>query len=1033
MLSPHDSALLQFAMQNGAINSADMMEIVNFKLKQAPDCSIGELLVERGFLTPDAVRDLSAHVEQSFSRSDGAKFRPITGRTPPHPAPVPRPPWSAPGSGGFADTQAPATRPNHPLPGAGEDSRPTQVTRVADSAVPGPKPPPPRATRWPIELGSRIGQYTVKSVLGKGGMGQVFRVRHEQLERDYALKVLLPTGASNPRLLARFRHEARATARLRHPNIVAVHEVGEDDGVNYFTMDVIEGRPLNKIVREGSLTVSDSVEMLRKIAAALHHAHREGVIHRDMKPSNIIVNEEGEPFVMDFGLAKELHAVTQLTRTGTAVGTLAYMPPEQAQGRRDLIGPKSDIYSLGVTLYECLTGKLPFVADSAPVLIAKLINTEPVPPHKREPTVPEPISRICLKAMAKDPAHRYGTAMDLCRDLERFQDGEPIAAQGLSLWEQALIQIRKNKPAAFLAGALAGLVLCLIIWFSWQAYAARRAYAAVLQDAKRAEAGGELEQAQALYLQLIGQAPEDGRAHLGVQRVRAELAQAQKERAAAFVAEGREHLRERDKNENLLEADQRWVATVGSSVAPTASLEAKKELFDAREALQEREWRSIELRARAVAAFHRALGLDPENAAARAELTRIYWEEYTAAENGGDLEALPGLKAMLELYGAGGTTFEEGGSFELTSQPPGAEVYLFRCAEDHDLVDLSRGLRRVPQPFHPARGSIETTGAPRALSFGDDPLPLAGGNLLGTTPLEPIDLPQGSYLLVLRAPGMRDTRVPLAIGRGTAWINNVRLLAEEQIGADFVYVPADDAILGGDRRAFQPLERTPDKPTTFVDGFLLARHEVTCAQYLPFLNAQDCGSDGNLRFVPRRSDSAGALWERGPEGWIIPGDPDLPVSSISSADARAYCVWRSRREGVGLRLPTSQEWEKAARGVDGRFFVWGNEFEPSFSLNGFGRPTGAQLEPVGSHPFDTSVYGIADLSGSLREFCGSPFRYVDLPLYGRKAEGLYEVRGAAWTYMTEVTYLRLCTRLAYPETRVRAFFGFRLAKDLPTP
>ncbi len=1048
MLSPYDSALLQVAMQNGAINSEDMMEVVNFKVRQAPGASISDLLVDRGLMSEATVAKLAKQIDPGFAASQSHKFRPITGRTPPHPAPIQPPdPWQSPGVGSLsATTAAPRPSPeNHqrtPLwpqpvldgPQGMPDTRPANpIQQAAPDATTERVPLQPlktqakKAYRWPIEIGSSIGNYTVKSVLGKGGMGQVFRVRHERLERDYALKVLLPAGASNPRLLARFRHEARATARLRHPNIVSVHEVGEDDGINFFTMDIVDGQPLSDAIRSTPLAVDVVADMMRKITGALHHAHREGVIHRDMKPSNIILSKEGEPFVMDFGLAKELHAETRLTRTGTAVGTLAYMPPEQAQGRRDLIGPKADIYSLGVTLYECLTGKLPFVADSAPVLIAKLINEEPIPPHRRDPSVPEAISLITMQAMAKDPARRYGTAMDLCRDLERFLDGEPIAAQGVSLWEVVLNRARKNKPAAVLSLVLVVLVVGIVAWFSWRNYQQKRAFDIKLAEAEAFEESGDWDAALETYNMLIGQNPQDGRPHLGVDRVRGELAAAQALRAALFVREGQDLLRERDRIEQLLEADRRWVSKVGSEVDPAAPVEAKQELFEAREALREREWKAIELRARAVAKFHRGLGLDPGNGLARDELRRLYWEEYGAAESGGDLEALPGLKAQLELYSDGEAGLDAGGSFQLSSTPEGAEAFLFRFED--------QGLRRVPVPFHPLRGRVETLGSPQAQGVeGPDVLALAGSNSLGRTPLPRIELEQGSYLLVLRRPGQRDTRLPLYIGRGSEWLNNLRLLSEQEIGEDFVYVPADNALLGGDRQAFQSLTRNPDKPETFVDGYLIGAHEITQAAYAEFLEHQDCGRDGvDLRFVPRRSDVSGPLWTRGPDAWSFEGDPQLPVHNISHADAVAYCAWRSHREGISYRLPTSEEWEKAARGVDGRFFVWGNEFEASFCLNGFGRPGGAPLEAVGSYPYDSSVYGVQDLCGSVREFCENRFRYVDLPLYGREESTLMEVRGGAWTYMTEVTYMRLCTRLAYPDTRVRPFFGFRLVKELPNP
>lgn len=1010
MLSPTDSALLKIAQDRGYISSADMMELVNYKVKKAPAASLCELLVQRGFVSQAGVAELVAQVAKTDPRSASNRFSPMAGMTP--------------GTGRQTRTSRPASlMPGPPPP--------------APPPPPPPAPPaPPAALReggtaadsdfhWPLQAGDRLGSYRVIDLLGKGGMGQVFRVRHEKLERDYALKVLLPGTASNPRLLARFRHEARATARLRHPNIVAVHEVGEAHGVHFFTMDLIEGQPLNTRVSTGMLDVRASVEMVRKIAAALHHAHREGVIHRDLKPSNIIVaDEDDEPYLMDFGLAKELHAKTQLTRTGTAVGTLAYMPPEQLQGYKDLIGPKSDIYSLGVTLYECLTRRLPFVAETAPSLISKVINDEAIPPMRRKAEIPEPVSLICMKAMAKDPARRYGTALDFCRDLEHFLDGEPISAQRTSLWEMALVRARKNKPAATLAIVLFLVLMVFGVWQLKQTILARRAFSQRLGEAEQAYRTERWSDAMGLYGALIGQNPSDPRPYLGLERSRAALEARNLEEAAERVREGKRLLQVLRQLEVIVQADRETIRDLGQWIDPAAPVEDKLLLFRVRTQLRERQQEVIQLRAQALACFHQARGLDRSNDEAREQLASLYLEEYRHAERVGDLERLPFFAAMVETYNQRQPGQTAGGSLELRSSPPGAEVYMFR------FNDRALDLRRVAVPWHPETGEAGAgEGEPAwAAADGEDPLWLGSANRLGSTPLPSTPLPQGSYLLVLRHPGKRDVRLPVAIALNTHWNSNVKLYADAEIGADFVYVPEGRASLGGDRDAFQPMGGG-DANDLEVPGFFLARHEVTRGEYLRFLQAQGLAASDSLRLVPRSADFASPQWNRDAQGgWQLVGDPRLPVSSISHEDAEAYCAWRSQLDGRSYRLPRSEEWEKAARGVDGRFFIWGNEFEPSYSLNGFGYAEGRPLEPVGSYSTDISVYGVADMAGSLREFCSGNFEIEDLPLYGRRADSLIEVRGGAFSYVTQVSYLRLCTRLAYPSTRVREFFGFRLAR-----
>ncbi len=1002
MLSPTDSTLLRIVQERGLLSSSEMTELVNYKLKRAPQRSLRDLIVERGLLSPDRIAELTAATE----RGDSRRFSPVSGAAQAQEQQARLLYQGPPSHGSFG---ASAHRTTAPGPS------PKQAPELSTSQQrPPPAAPKPRA-HWPLQSGDRLGNYVVKDLLGKGGMGQVFRVHHERLEKDYALKVLLPSSAENPRLRHRFRHEARATARLRHPNIIAVHEVGEELGIHYFTMDLIEGLPLDKLLKTRRLSVEETCQLLRKIATALHHAHREGVIHRDLKPSNIIVADDGEPFLMDFGLAKELHAQTQLTRTGTAVGTLAFMPPEQLQGRKDLVGPRSDIYSLGVTMYECLTGALPFVAESAPSLIAKVINEDATPPMQKVADVPKPASVICMKAMSKELGFRYPTALDMCRDIERFLDGEPIDARATGIIQTILNRARRNKPAAALALTLILLLCGIATWWAVGEVRARLAYSAGLEQAEGAAASKDWSRAMGLYGELIGQDPSRPEAYAGLEQAREALAARNVAEAARQIDEGRRHLVNFARLTTVITADEATVRTLGADVTPTSSLADKSLLYRVRGTLRSRRREALQLRAQAIACFHRARGLDPGNAEARRLLVELYRAELAEAEEAGDSERLPFYRAMLEGLGERLDVAPVPGRLEVVSEPREAGVFLFRLEDD------PATLRRTPRPFHPDPDAV--SGGSRAAAWSahpeELPLPVGPGNLLGNTPLQ-IDLPPGNYLLVLRHLTARDTRVPVVVRSGGEHTLRVPLRGATALGEEFVYIPPATVSLGGDREA--RLGREPR--TVELDGFAIGRTEVTRAEYLRFLASElPDGADSDA-LLPR---VGGWRWAG---SWSHEGDGRLPVSGLSHGAAIAYCTWRSLDEGRRYRLPTADEWELAARGADARAYVWGDLCEPSYTLSGFLAPADRALLPVGSLPQDCSVYGVLDLNGSVREHVAGSFHPQALPLYGSLRGSWVELRGAGFQAFVGSEELRLASRTAVLQERAGDDFGLRLVREI---
>ena len=324
-------------------------------------------------------------------------------------------------------------------------------------------PGPDRQGGLPRAFGD---DYELLELVGQGAMGYVYRARQRSLGRDVALKVVKAPDAQREGLLQRFQIEARAAARLRHPNIVAVHEVGAHEGVSFFSMDLVRGSSLREVIRGGQLSVTQSLALLEKVACAVHHAHQQGVIHRDLKPGNILVDSDGEPYVTDFGLAKDLRSEITLSATGTAVGTPAYMSPEQAQGRSRHVDARSDVYALGAVLYEMLTRKPPFEADSVPALLAKIVGETPEPPRRLNAAVPAEVQTICLKCLAKKPERRYQSAAELADDITRFLGGEPIQARPSSIWYRTSKRLLRHKAlaaVATLAVALAAVLIAVLV------------------------------------------------------------------------------------------------------------------------------------------------------------------------------------------------------------------------------------------------------------------------------------------------------------------------------------------------------------------------------------------------------------------------------------------------------------------------------------------------------------------------------------------------------------------------------------------
>ncbi len=299
------------------------------------------------------------------------------------------------------------------------------------------------------------------TLLGRGGMGAVYRAHDAASGRDVAVKVLLPGGSGSNRNHARFEREVEVLARLRHPNIVMIHGAGEARGQPYMVLELVEGPSLHDLLNAGPIEHRHAAALALKLARALEAAHQHGVLHRDVKPANVLLNHAGEPMLADFGVARDLQSQAEsLTRTGSMTGTPSYWSPEQARGDKDAMGPHTDVYSLGAMLYELLSGELPFHAGSLIELMVATQEKVPKPPSSHCPEISTDLDAITLKCLEKNPADRYSSAAALAEDLQRYLDGSDVAASSA----RSIGWLAPRRRLPLVAGAVTVCAVGLLFW-----------------------------------------------------------------------------------------------------------------------------------------------------------------------------------------------------------------------------------------------------------------------------------------------------------------------------------------------------------------------------------------------------------------------------------------------------------------------------------------------------------------------------------------------------------------------------------------
>ncbi|MCP3914247.1 MAG: protein kinase [bacterium] len=876
------------------------------------------------------------------------------------------------------------------------------------------------------ESARRIGDFRIIEQLGAGGMATVYLAEQESLGRLVALKVTRPELADVPATQERLLREGRAIARLRHPGIVSVHEVGIAGGVRYLAMEHLPGHSLGEVLAAERPSVPTVVRWGARLARALEHAHAQSIVHRDLKPSNILVGEDGDVRLLDFGLARDLEG-SMATLTDQFAGSPGYAAPEQVEGSK--VDGRTDVYSLGVTLYECLLGRTPFPGKTIEEVFHRVLSRDPEPLRGLDASIPRDVEVVVMRAMAREPGDRFQSAAELAGDLEAILELRPIRSRPPSLlarWRRSA----RQRPAIFASAVTAAALLAFLV--ALLAYQSRD-----VARERRREAAATVERARDRIAELRGEREE-------VRTVRGSVKNLQEQLAYRYMTDG--EYRSLDAHEGEVEQLERdWERTF---------------------------YAVLDLLARAERIDEDVAGTDAVRAELYFERRQIAIEEY-------DSEAVDFYARMaLEADPGGETAVRLARTIRLAvdTVPLGAEVHIVRFRSERDLVSGGEP-RLVPVSLsgeppvppgtwalevvhdagaarrsdsivavagHPIEGSVLVARGGGAIAAFDRLVSVDGqtvadewgiANLvtgkqlcvfarghetfeveadlteLGVELLVPLRLVTSADREVLPselvrdgeridadlAPGLdvRPNAAPAMLSPATR-VGLAPLVSELDRGSYMVTVrhPGYEDLVfdvgpaSGDLHASVELTPAGAGPAGFVrlydsSGRLpelwIQEHEVTSDAYLEYLNepatltAIDTSADP-IRFPRQEIGSAiESIWVRGADGrYALRSDwrGDWPVLGVSWNDAQAYAAWFDERHGTDemeFGLPNREEFAFAARLGSQRLYPWGNRYRAKWARTCFAHPT-ARPGPVMRYPVDRSIAGVFDITGGAREW-----------------------------------------------------------------
>lgn len=872
-------------------------------------------------------------------------------------------------------------------------------------------------------------RFTLVGKLGEGSQGIVYRINDRDCHREVACKVL-SYATSDPEEISRFIHEAQVTAQLEHPGVVPIHDLGElRDGTVYYTMKRIDGVSLlDLLTSKGGKAEHryDLLQMFLRMCETMAFAHSRGVIHRDLKPRNIMAGPFGEVLVLDWGLAKVVNCADVVrpmgtmrsfpeadpyrTLNGTAVGTPAYMSPEQAMGEVDSLDRRCDIYSLGVILYEMLAGASPYVRGEARKVMHQVSHGMWTRLDARRdcPVLPRALVAIVHRAMAFERSERYQTVEQLSADLQAFIAGGAVSVYRETAVEKLVrvVTHHKRQVRAGLAVAMLAVLMGGAVWGNYW-YEQERTIANLRMQMETSLAQRDFVEARAVVDRILTLRPDDRtalrqlpRIEEGLRRLEeARVLAAKRSEADKLIHEANATAVAEDETSLSVARDlyMRALGLVGDDQIITAAyqgvsnrlalLEAKRRQSETDERKRLGALRAIESAQRAMEwAKPKRADLALKNKERRALeaanrvgddptlRTRLHRLEEAIESQRKELAQLEGRAANFFDQAVGLAPDDEGVrqavadyymilmlDYEARGDLAGALMAENRCRmfDKGRYTEVLSGQTRV----RAAAGQLPIT--IQALSEGSDRTLEPVGEVLSVPKDDDLKLLHGRYLVR----NALETKKAIRLLRGDRL--ELRLPApKDPLPHNVAFIPPG-AVIDSDGSIIEEVDSV----------FALAKHEVTCGEWLVFLNdpttqamIADNEAAGHLLLVPREGNKP--LWPRNDEGTFrLPGaadgqavDASWPVSMISGRDALVYAKWLARRDELDWRLPTHGEWMLAAQGGDGRPYPWGLRADLGFSASALGTAAGPWCaSPVGSHPMDRSVQGIYDLGGSVAE------------------------------------------------------------------